>query len=430
MKKSMVAFMVLFASAVALMGCSKKEPDHVKNSEAQQTTVSESITADSSLQNINVKNITLNTFVGDDGQMVESIEYEFDELPDLDQITPKDFTITLEKEIYKVLDMKTENHRLILKTEPFRFLGKNVYGKDMKSTHYDFSVDCTEDALDFDKSTDSTVQTKTADDFIKGKFTGSNGIELPYWLYMPENASNLPLMLWEHGGGEVLSTSFEGANIMNNRGAVTWIENGYDTAVLSFQFPENYEFGISENPEQLKMMQDYNDVIYECIQDLIKKGQIDASRVYISGASSGGGATLRFLMQYPDLFAAAFPICAKDTLIPISKPYNLAYKLEGSLEISEEEYQKCYEGTKSLMKENDITQVPIWFVQAENDPICTSYTSKILDQVLKEMGAKNNKLTLYTDEEMKAAGQTIYHSSWVLALKDKEMMDWIYSQNK
>jgi predicted peptidase len=237
-------------------------------------------------------------------------------------------------------------------------------------------------------------------------------------------------MLWEHGGGEVLATSVEGANLLNNKGAVTWIENGYQTAVLSFQFPENYSFGISEIPDQLKMMENYNEVIHEFIQDLIHKGKIDDKRVYISGASSGGGAVLRFVMQYPDFFAAALPICAKDTLIPLSQPYGLAYKFNGSLTLSDQDYQRSYDSINDLMKQYNITNIPMWFVQADNDPVCTSYTSKILYQVLKDQGAENNKITMYSDEEMKQAGQMIYHSSWVLAFRDREIMDWVYSQKK
>jgi predicted peptidase len=50
--------------------------------------------------------------------------------------------------------------------------------------------------------------------------------------------------------------------------------------------------------------------------------------------------------------------------------------------------------------------------------------------VLKDKGAKNNKITMYSDEEMKQAGQMIYHSSWVPAFKSREIMDWVYSQKK
>ncbi len=381
-------------------------------------------------QGVTVENVTLHTYVGDDGQEVESITYLLKDIRELGSIEPEDFRITIGSDSYKVNDIKIMRNNVKLYMDSFRYLGKTVYNEEMQSTHYDFAVDSTVDALDLKKGDTCLVKTRTVDDFVKGTFTGSNGIELPYWLYMPAGSSKVPLMLWEHGGGEVLATSFEGANILNNRGAVSWIEEGYQTAVLSFQFPENYSFGISDKPDQLKMMQDYNLVIHEFIQDLINKGKVDSRRVYISGASSGGGAVLRFVMQYPDFFAAALPICAKDTLIPISQTYGLAYKFNGSLALDDQDYQKCYRDISDLMSHYNITGVPMWFVQAENDPVCTSYTTKILYQVLKDQGAKNNKITMYSDEEMKQAGQMIYHSSWVPAFRSREIMDWVYSQKK
>lgn len=79
-------------------------------------------------------------------------------------------------------------------------------------------------------------------------------------------------------------------------------------------------------PDQLQQMQRFNTAKYELIQSPIKAHQVDGSRVYISGVSSGGGAAIRFMMQYLDLFAGAVVIAAKDTVIPLSKKYDLAYK--------------------------------------------------------------------------------------------------------
>lgn len=405
-------------------------PAFVTNAKAEEVSTVNLDLNQEKLKEDSVQKITLHTYVGDDGQMVKSITYLLKDISKLGNITPEDFQITIGDESYKVNDIKVMGNNVKLYVDDFRYLGKDVLNEKMQSTHYDFAVDCRVDVLDLKKGDTYGINTKTADNFVKGTYTGSNGIELPYWLYMPEGAAKVPLMLWEHGGGEVLSTSFERANILNNRGAVSWIENGYQTAVLSFQFPENYSFGISSKLDQLKKMEDYNVVIHEFIQEMINKGTVDSKRVYISGASSGGGAVLRFLMQYPDFFAAALPICAKDTLVPISLPYGLAFKFDGNLGLNNSDHQKCYEDISDLMNHYNITNVPIWFVQAENDPVCTSYTSKILYQVLKEKGAQNNKITMYTDEEMQNAGQKIYHSSWVPVFQNKEIMDWVYAQSK
>ncbi len=104
--------------------------------------------------------------------------------------------------------------------------------------------------------------------------------------------------------------------------------------------------------------------------------------------------------------------------------------MQGSLTISEEDYESCYSEIKSLMNGYDITHIPIWFIQAENDPVCTCYISKILYDVLEEMGAKQNKITMHTNEEMSAKGLLSLHSSWIMAFNDPEIMKWVYDQYK
>ena len=281
----------------------------------------------------------------------------------------------------------------------------------------------------------SSVSPKvTADDFVHEIFTAEDGTELSCYMYMPEGAENLPLMVWEHGGGEALSLSSPGANLTASRGAVAWIENGFETAVLSVQYPENYSFGITGIPEEFEKMKAFGKAKYELIQKMIKEGKVDPARIYISGCSSGGGASLRMIMQYPDLFAGALVICAKDTIVPISKPYGFAYQFGGNdlLKLSEEAYEEVYDAMEKEMEKVDITSTPIWFVQAEHDQICTSYTSRILFDILKKQGAAANRLTIWSDEEMEAFGmpQKFYHGAWVPALENKEMLSWVYDQHK
>jgi predicted peptidase len=67
---------------------------------------------------------------------------------------------------------------------------------------------------------------------------------------------------------------------------------------------------------------------------------IDRQRIYIGGCSNGGFMTQVLIMEYPELFAAAFPVCsaAMDSRIT----------------------------DKQL---NDIRSMPIWFVNAASDPV-------------------------------------------------------------
>lgn len=430
-KRVGLAVLLIVLGMVILEGCSKTKEIEVSKTEQEIQVTDQRIEEDNTdmMSKIDVREINVYAYVGDYGRVVNRIAYKVDDMKKVEGLSMEDFTIKLGDNSFAVKDLIKTDDEIVLETEEFFYDGIDVFGKNYAVTHYDYSVDCVETDLSFTKE-NCILHTRTLDDFVSGTFKASNGVELPYSLYLPDGAKDLPLMLWEHGGGEVLDTSYEGANITKNKGASIWIESGINTGVLSFQYPKNYSFGISARPNELKTMEEYNVVKYEFIQMLINGGQIDGNRVYISGASSGGGAVLRFLMQYPDFFAAALPICAKDTLIPISEPFGLAFKMEGSLAISDEDYNKCYSEIKDLMGDYHITDTPVWFIQAENDPVCTSYTSKIMYDVLNEMGAKNNKITMYTDDEMAANNVESLHSSWVVAFNDPEIIKWTYEQIK
>lgn len=421
MKKALVLALCGVMGVSLLTGCGTKAENGNESEDANEA--KEAV----------VESVTASTYVAPGGRTLNKLIYSLSTTEGV-ELSPEDFKIKFtiapveylgetesKEQDAEISDVKIENNEVTVEFPDVDF-----------STIEKAEIDCTDDKFDCTDA-DYEVKTKTADEFEKNEFTAKDGTELTYYLYMPENEENVPLMVWEHGGGEVLDSSYEGANLHASRGAVAWVENGFDTAVLSVQYPENYSFGISEIPEELDQMNKFGTAKYELIQQLIEEGKIDASRVYISGASSGGGGAIRFIMQYPDLFAGALVMSAKDTVIPLSTKYDLAYKFGNNddLRITDEEYQSSYNEMKEYMKDYDITNVPIWFVQAEDDQICTSYTSKMLYDVLKEMGAENNKITIYSDEEMENAGQHgSYHGSWAVALEDNEMLSWVYDQVK
>ena len=130
------------------------------------------------------------------------------------------------------------------------------------------------------------------------------------------------------------------------------------------------------------------------------------------------------------VFAAALISSAKDTIVPISEKYGLAYQLEdeSKLDLSDKDYADVYSAMETAMKDYDLKNVPIYFVHAEHDQICTRYASTMLYDILKDMGCKNNKIKIYSDDEMEAAGQhMVYHASWALAFEDKDILDWVYA---
>ena len=179
-----------------------------------------------------------------------------------------------------------------------------------------------------------------------GKFAGSDGKELRFAYYTPalQPGRKAPLVIWLHGAGE------GGADariaLLGNKIAAL-IGQEFQSAlggayVLAPQTPgfwmEYDEEGHwQDNPGTASV---YTKALRELIQAFVDKFTVDADRIIIGGCSNGGYMTMNMVLQYPDVFAAAYPICE-------------AYKDSGITD-------KQLEGIRNL---------PIWFTYAQNDTV-------------------------------------------------------------
>ncbi len=117
----------------------------------------------------------------------------------------------------------------------------------------------------------------------------------------------------------------------------------------------------------------YTPAVKALIDDFIKNNpQIDTSRIYVGGCSAGGFMCLNMMIQYPDFFAAGFPICEAfpDERICNSDIEKLASK-------------------------------PLWFTLSLNDET-----------------VKPEKNTLPTVERLKSAGAGNLHSKYFVKVAD------------
>lgn len=176
---------------------------------------------------------------------------------------------------------------------------------------------------------------------LSGRYSDENGISMSYAFYSPSNdQENSPLIIWLHGGGE------GGVNpsipIIANRAAnyaSDEIQAIFDGAyVLVPQSPTRW-MDSGEGSTSGRVDDIYFSAVKNLIDDFISEHpNVDQNRIYVGGASNGGYLTLKLIIEYPDLFAAAFPSA-------------LAYSGEY---FSEEHAER-------------IKNVPIWFIHAKND---------------------------------------------------------------
>ena len=128
----------------------------------------------------------------------------------------------------------------------------------------------------------------------------------------------------------------------------------------------------------------------ELLLALIKKiraeGQIDTSRIYITGLSMGGFGTFDAIEREPGLFAAAVPVC----------------------------------GGGDPAKAVSLAHLPIWIFTGAEDPAVNPEFSLNMLQALWKAGAHPGFTML----------PEVGHFSWLGAYTDPLMMEWLFRQRK
>lgn len=145
-------------------------------------------------------------------------------------------------------------------------------------------------------------------EFIYGEGPEVNGISVDYRYFSPvkkKDKKKYPLVVWFHGLGDGGSEGrqIEASNIAE------WATEDYQSrfkgAGGAFIIAPRSDAG------QDTWSDDYIAVVRATLDEFIAKNKknIDVKRIYVGGYSMGGKMTLKMLTAYPEMFAAAFPIC-------------------------------------------------------------------------------------------------------------------------
>ncbi len=112
-----------------------------------------------------------------------------------------------------------------------------------------------------------------------------------------------PLIVWLHGGGE---TGSDNRIQIAANDVPRWTEkDSQDIFGGAYVLAPQNHAGAGEGAPAATM-----DLIEQFIKEM---GDVDVNRIYIGGCSYGGMGTWTMIRNYPDFFAAAFPICAGPT---------------------------------------------------------------------------------------------------------------------
>lgn len=146
--------------------------------------------------------------------------------------------------------------------------------------------------------------------FGEGPKVGLYDIDYRYYSPVKENdEKKYPLVIWLHGHSH---GEHEGYQIESND-IVNWSSDEYQSRfgngayIFAARAPE--DLGVSWGSELVPSLK-------AAIDDFVLKNyeNIDTNRIYIGGFSLGGMMTFKMAIEYPDMFAAIFPICPFTTV--------------------------------------------------------------------------------------------------------------------
>lgn len=173
----------------------------------------------------------------------------------------------------------------------------------------------------------------------EGPKMGDYSVDYRYFSPVKENdTQKYPLVVWLHGMGDGAEDGkqVEKSNIAywaSDEFQARFAPSGGAFILAARSREENDIYWSNEMLEPLKA----------AIDDFIlkNKSNIDLSRIYVGGYSMGGKMTLKMAVAYPEMFAAAFPIC------PAWSP------------------------SEELLK--NISDMPVWLTSSTRDPLVNYY---------------------------------------------------------
>ncbi|MFC1694253.1 dienelactone hydrolase family protein [Candidatus Latescibacterota bacterium] len=147
-----------------------------------------------------------------------------------------------------------------------------------------------------------------------------------------------------------------------------------------------------DGPSRTIRMKKHIQTIHEILDSIEKEFSIDINREYVIGQSMGGECTWMSIIERPDRFAAAVPVCSSDRFI----------------------------GMSSAERGKKIAQFPLWIFHGTEDSTISVNVSREVVQALRDTGG-NPKYTEYPG---------VKHNSWLNAYREPELIEWLFAQSR
>lgn len=235
------------------------------------------------------------------------------------------------------------------------------------------------------------AQTPPSEALSAESFKSADGQVLNYRLLVPpkiEESEKYPLVIFLHGAGE--RGSDNAAQLKHGVGDFVRHQKDYPCFLVAPQCPEgkrwvevDWSAATHDLPEKPG---DQMAMVKALIDQMVDEKPIDADRIYITGLSMGGYGTWDAISRYPDLFAAAAPIC----------------------------------GGGDPKHAKTIKDIPIWCFHGDQDQAVKVERSRAMIEAIKDAGGEP-KYTEYPG---------VGHDSWTQSYKNDEFFAWLFAQKK
>jgi predicted peptidase len=226
------------------------------------------------------------------------------------------------------------------------------------------------------------------DGFVAREYQSGAGVKLPYRLYVPAFAKHgqaLPLILYLHGSGGAGTDNRKQISGGNAVGTHVWIEaelqERHPAFVLAPQIPETSRWH-SSNDEPLPHVA----ALLGLLDKLRSELRVDTRRIYVVGQSLGGFGAWDLIARYPDLFAAAVPLCGGGD-------------------------------TKRILSARDVA---VWAFHGAKDATVPASRSREMVAALRTV-SPSVRYTEYPD---------VGHDVWTRAFAERDLPEWMFAQRR
>lgn len=236
-------------------------------------------------------------------------------------------------------------------------------------------------------------------------------VDEPYahWIYLPDEfdgEKEFPLIVFLHGAGErgddLEKVKVHGPpKLLDDPANKSRYPELFASIVVTPQCPSDFWW----TPHRIKALIDR-------IRDTYP---VNDDRIYLTGLSMGGFGTFATTSEYPELFAAAAPICGGG---------DGYYFLQNRFAVDDEDIV-VHPALKNIIdmpasRADNLVSIPLWVFHGDADSVVPVEQSRMMVDAVRERGG-SVKFTVYPG---------VGHDSWTETYANPELYTWLFSHTK